>query len=248
MWKELCACQRGIDPSFTGGDGASSSATKPGKPGNGKAIVWFLVSDVTTGERLANQIHRGCSGYSAIWDDGRKRIRDDRNEWRTISKCSRHIFLAETLLKAQRRKLIVQTDYDVEHWTSACSAIGSTKDQAVEIKVNNRAATRQAIINLVRARGMNFVIRSDWAAHKNRSERMVEDWNYSKIAIHHAGRSFSCGPAALQLQEIQELQMGKSTAAMDDIGYHYALDCLGNVFEGRDIRFKGESVHNYIPG
>ena len=40
---------------FTGGDGASGSATKPGKPGNGKAIVWFLVSDVTTGERLANQ-------------------------------------------------------------------------------------------------------------------------------------------------------------------------------------------------
>lgn len=35
---------------------------------------------------------------------------------------------------------------------------------------------------------------------------------------------------------------------MDDIGYHYALDCFGNVFEGRDIRFKGESVHNYNTG
>ncbi len=142
----------------------------------------------------------------------------------------------------------MQTDYDVEHWTSACSAIGSTKDQAVEIKVNNRAATRQAIINLVQVRGLNFVTRSDWVAHKNRSERMIDDWNYSKIAIHHAGRSFSCGPAALQLQEIQEMQMGKRAAAMDDIGYHYALDCFGNVFEGRDIRFKGESVHNYNTG
>lgn len=84
------------------------------------------------------------------------------------------------------------------------------------------------------------------AAHKNRSEKMKDDWNYTKIAIHHAGRSFSCGPAALQLQEIQGEQMQRISA--DDIGYHYALDCFGNVFEGRDIRFKGEHVHNYNTG
>lgn len=90
--------------------------------------------------------------------------------------------------------------------------------------------------------------RSDWAAHKNRSERMTNDWDYSMIAIHHAGRSFSCGPAALQLQEIQDMQMGKSVAPSDDIGYHYARDCFGNIFEGRDIRFKGENLHNYNTG
>jgi N-acetylmuramoyl-L-alanine amidase len=126
--------------------------------------------------------------------------------------------------------------------------VGSSKDDAVSIKIHDRAATRQAIINHVRQDGMNFVERSDWAAHKNRSERMHDDWNYTKIAIHHSGRSFTCGPAALQMQEIQDMQMGKSTAASDDIGYHYALDCFGNVFEGRDIRFKGENVHNYNTG
>lgn len=140
------------------------------------------------------------------------------------------------------------TDYNIEHWTSASTMAGSSKDDAVLIRVDDRAATRQAIINHVRRNGMNFVERSHWAAHKNRPERMRDDWDYTRIAIHHAGRSFTCGPAALQMQEIQDMQMGRSTAASDDIGYHYALDCFGNVFEGRDIRFKGENVHNYNTG
>lgn len=139
-------------------------------------------------------------------------------------------------------------DYNIEHWTSMRTVAGNTRDEAVVISVNDRAATRQAIINLVRRRGMNFVERSDWAAHKSRSERMRDDWDYTKIAIHHAGRSFACGPAALQLQDIQDMQMGRSKSPSDDIGYHYALDCFGNVFEGRDIRFKGEHLHNFNTG
>ncbi|WP_341312610.1 peptidoglycan recognition family protein [Paraburkholderia sp. IMGN_8] len=139
-------------------------------------------------------------------------------------------------------------DYKIEHWTSTQTVLDGEKQETVSISVNDRAATRQAIINRARQGGMNFVERSDWAAHKNRSARMTNDWDYSKIAIHHAGRSFSCGPAALQLQEIQDMQMGKSVAPSDDIGYHYALDCYGNIFEGRDIRFKGENVHNYNTG
>ncbi|BBU26309.1 N-acetylmuramoyl-L-alanine amidase [Burkholderia sp. THE68] len=139
-------------------------------------------------------------------------------------------------------------DYNIEHWTSTRTNAGSMREDAIVISVNNRAATRQAIINRVRGSGMNFVERSDWAAHKNRPERMRDDWNYTKIAIHHAGRSFACGPAALQLQDIQDLQMNRSKASSDDIGYHYALDCVGNVFEGRDIRFKGEHLHNFNTG
>ncbi|MFK0375589.1 peptidoglycan recognition family protein [Pandoraea sp. NPDC090278] len=140
------------------------------------------------------------------------------------------------------------TDYTIEHWTSGQTTETGDSEAAISISVNHRAATRQAIIDHVRRAGMNFVERSDWAAHKARTPRMHSDWNYTKIAIHHAGRSFACGPGALQLQEIQDMQMGRRTAASDDIGYHYALDCFGNVFEGRDIRFKGENVHNYNTG
>lgn len=139
-------------------------------------------------------------------------------------------------------------DYKIQHWTSGHTTVDGHTDDTLTISVNDRAATRQAIINRVRQRGMNFVERSDWAAHKNRSERMNGDWDYSMIAIHNAGRSFSCGPAALQLQDIQDMQMSKKRGPFDDIGYHYALDCFGNIYEGRDIRFKGEHLYLYNTG
>ena len=40
---------------FTSGGEAAISVAEPAKQENAKAIFWFLVSDATTGERLANQ-------------------------------------------------------------------------------------------------------------------------------------------------------------------------------------------------
>jgi hypothetical protein len=34
----------------------------------------------------------------------------------------------------------------------------------------------------------------------------------------------------------------------DDIGYHFGIDCQGNIYEGRDVRLKGSSVHNFNTG
>lgn len=112
------------------------------------------------------------------------------------------------------------------------------------ITVDDRAATRQSIIHQIRDHGHGFVERSDWGAKPYRELGLEMDWDYSKIAIHHAGRSFSCGVGAFQMQNIQADHMSGHLKA-DDIGYHYALDCSGNVFEGRDIRFKGSSVSNF---
>lgn len=110
------------------------------------------------------------------------------------------------------------------------------------ITVNDRAATREAILRLVRKNG-EFIERSSWGAHKAKGE-MVDDWDYSMIALHHAGRSVGCGAGAGQMRAIQSEHQVK----FDDIGYHYGIDCMGKVFEGRDIRFKGSSVHNYNTG
>lgn len=145
--------------------------------------------------------------------------------------------------------------YSVEQWTSANAEFDYRNQAAHEITVNDRAATRQAIINMAQQAGINFVTRSDWAAHKAKSSSMQDDWSYRGIAIHHAGRSFTCGPAALQLQDIQSMQMNpdpfhlsQGKTAADDIAYHYALDCFGNIYEGRDIRFKGEHLFRYNTG
>lgn len=139
-------------------------------------------------------------------------------------------------------------NYIVQRWTHEIAEHDHKHGQVVEITVNDRAAVREAIIHRVIESGMNFVTRSDWAASKNRSANMKDDWNYTMIAIHHAGRSMSCGPAALQLQDIQHMQMNTKGSPKDDIGYHYAIDCIGNVFEARDIRFKGEHLKDYNTG
>lgn len=114
----------------------------------------------------------------------------------------------------------------------------------VAITVNDRAATREAIIRKVRSLKHQFIERSSWGAAKGKSS-MASDWDYAMIALHHAGRSYSCGGGSEQMLKTQDMQMDKG---YDDIGYHYGIDCQGNIYEGRDIRFKGSSVHNFNTG
>lgn len=114
----------------------------------------------------------------------------------------------------------------------------------IPITVNDRAATREAIIKKVRSLNATFVERSSWGAVKGKPD-MVMDWDYSMIALHHAGRSHSCTPGAEQMQEIQK---GHLSQKYDDIGYHYGIDCTGQIFEGRDIRLQGSSVLKFNAG
>jgi hypothetical protein len=114
----------------------------------------------------------------------------------------------------------------------------------VSITVNDRAATREAIIKEIRSLNVTFVERSEWKALKGKID-MVMDWDYSMIALHHAGRSFGCTHGAEQMQYVQKDHFKKK---YDDIGYHYGIDCTGQIFEGRDIRLKGSSVLGFNTG
>jgi hypothetical protein len=114
----------------------------------------------------------------------------------------------------------------------------------IPISVNDRAATREAIIKKVRSLNTTFVERSSWGAVKGKPD-MVMDWDYTMIALHHAGRSHSCTPGAEQMQEIQK---GHLSQKYDDIGYHFGIDCTGQVYEGRDIRLQGSSVLKFNTG
>ena len=109
----------------------------------------------------------------------------------------------------------------------------------VLVTINDRGATREALIRKVRELGHQFLERSEWRA-KPPETPLEKDWDYSMIALHHAGRSYSCGAGAEQMLSIQEMQQSKED--FSDIGYHFGIDCLGNIYEGRDIRFKGSNV------
>jgi hypothetical protein len=115
----------------------------------------------------------------------------------------------------------------------------------ISITVNDRAATRDAIIRKLRSLQVTFVERSFWGALKGKPE-MVLDWDYTMIALHHAGRSYECTPGGIkQMQGIQAQHMGNK---FDDIGYHYGIACDGTVLEGRDIRLQASSVKLFNKG
>jgi hypothetical protein len=138
----------------------------------------------------------------------------------------------------------VATDYNVEHWTSACTMVGSSKDNAVSIKVNDRAATRQAVIVQLKQKGYTLLERSSWGAMPPKNTLTSSHWDYRDIVIHHAGHSYSCavdGHAAIeQMKRVQSYDMDGQS--FDDVGYHYAVSCPGEVIEARDIRFIGSHV------
>lgn len=87
----------------------------------------------------------------------------------------------------------------------------------IPITVNDRAATREATIKKVRSLNTTFVEWPSWGAVKGRSGGVM-DWDYTMIALHHAGCSHGCTPGAEQMQEIQK---GYLSQQYDYIGYHF---------------------------
>lgn len=129
-------------------------------------------------------------------------------------------------------------DYIIGHWTTSTTAVGSSKDGAIDITVNNRASVRQAIIDALRNKKFSFRTRSDWKA-RDAATSPKEDWDYFGIAIHHAGNSFSClADGAEQMRKAEAIDLGN----FGQVSYHYAIDCQGVVYEALDIRYKGSHI------
>jgi len=111
----------------------------------------------------------------------------------------------------------------------------------IEIPVDDRAMTREAILRTLKRSEFLSTERSAWGALKN-TPAMAMDWDYSMVALHHAGRTFGCGDfGALQMGRILSSHLVK----FGEVGYHFGIDCTGHIFEGRDLRLKGSSVLHY---
>ena len=110
--------------------------------------------------------------------------------------------------------------------------------KTVQVGVDHKAATRQAVIVAIRREKVIFRTRSDWKA-KPPAKNPEVDWDYSSIALHHAGNSYSCtadGAAELRKAESTDI------SSFGHLSYHYAIDCNGVVYEALDIRFKGAHI------
>lgn len=106
-----------------------------------------------------------------------------------------------------------------------------------QVALNDKAATRAAIINFIKINKINFIESSEWGAKP--SKDVDNDWYFKSIALHHAGNSFSCGADNLeQLKDIEKTDVSK----FKHISYHYAVACDGKVYELLDIRYKGAHI------
>lgn len=102
-----------------------------------------------------------------------------------------------------------------------------------QVSINDKAATRSAIISFIRKNGTQFIESSSWGAKASQDADL--DWNFQSIALHHAGNSFSCGANNIdQLKNVENKDMSK----FGQHSYHYAVSCDGKVYELLDIRFK----------
>jgi len=128
------------------------------------------------------------------------------------------------------------------YWSSSITEKNDSKQNAISISVDDRAATRQAIINALARKGYWLVERSAWHAKPPRGVMRESRWDYQDIVIHHAGRSYSCGAPSIEgMRRVQAEDMDRNPP-FDDAGYHYAVSCQGEIYEARDIRFVGEHV------
>ena len=60
--------------------------------------------------------------------------------------------------------------------------------EAVTVSVDDRAATRQIIIEEVRQSDFQMTEGASWGKEHYNSSEIELDWNYTKIAIHHSGK------------------------------------------------------------
>ncbi len=68
----------------------------------------------------------------------------------------------------------------------------------------------------------------------------------SRITLHHQGETFPPGKDAAQyLRDLQK--WSRTTKMWIDIPYHYAIDLDGNIYQGRDIAFAGDTNTAYDP-
>lgn len=80
-----------------------------------------------------------------------------------------------------------------------------------------------------------IIERSKWGQKHPRSNKLVPDWDYLCIVLHHSGNAGEKDP-----KEIERLHMVKH--GWDDVGYHYLIHPGGKIYEGRKIYHKGSHV------
>jgi hypothetical protein len=78
------------------------------------------------------------------------------------------------------------------------------------------------------------------------NESLARLHTISRITLHHQGVAFPRGKDPQQyLRDLQS--WSRKTKNWIDVPYHYVIDLDGHIYEGRDIRFAGDTNTSYDP-
>ena len=78
------------------------------------------------------------------------------------------------------------------------------------------------------------------------NETLARPHTISRITLHHQGETFSRDRDPRQYA--RDLQSwSRATKGWIDVPYHYMIDLDGRIYEGRDIRFAGDTNTRYDP-
>lgn len=125
---------------------------------------------------------------------------------------------------------------NIDRFTTTIRA-SAGKCVPTEVQVDDRAATRSAVLNFIKKQQVHVVESSEWGVKPPKD--VSYDWMYKSIAIHHAGNSFACNADARELlKKVEEIDKEN----FSQLTYHYAIACDGTVYELLDIRFKGSHI------
>ena len=92
--------------------------------------------------------------------------------------------------------------------------------------------------------GATIITVEQWGGERFPGEHPVHDLKY--ITLHHGGVSFSEHDDPVEyLRNLQS--WSRTDRDWIDIPYHYLIDPGGNVYEGRDIRYAGDTNTDYDP-
>lgn len=90
---------------------------------------------------------------------------------------------------------------------------------------------------------VNFMRRSEWTSADPRFSRLRCATVFNRITVHHAGAKVNCHSEKNSvIFDLQGVMASHSKRNYGDVGYHFIVDYVGRVWEGRSLKYQGAHV------
>lgn len=124
------------------------------------------------------------------------------------------------------------------------SAVGAATAASDSVGPTTLVTGRSATTSTTSRQSIEVIERAGWGA-ASPGQGMVEQV-ITRLTIHHTAVELTDNRLAPErLRGHQEFH--QTDRGWPDLAYHFAIDLMGNVYEGRPLRFRGDTATTYDP-